>query len=132
MKSGNIRLITLILLSLSIAVLVSGCDKTQKENFTFATEYQAVFLDNGQVFFGRLDKGGSDHPRLTEVYYIGQQPSPDGKQVVNILLKRGNEWHGPESMYLTKSHIVMIEPVSPTSRVADLIKELKAKPPESK
>jgi hypothetical protein len=28
-------------------------------------------------------------------------------------------------MYLTGSHIIMIEPVSPTSRVAELIKELK-------
>jgi hypothetical protein len=113
---------------LVLTVFLTACGKTQ-ENLSFNAEYQAVFLDNGQVFFGKLENGGSDHPKLTEVYYIGTQPSPDGKGVANILLKRGGEWHGPEYMYLTKSHIVMIEPVSPSSRVADLIKELKAKQP---
>ncbi len=54
---------------------------------------------------------------------------PDGKEVKNILLKRGNEWHGPEYMYITASHIVMIEPVSATSRVAELIKDLKTQLP---
>jgi hypothetical protein len=113
---------------LVLTVFLTACGKTQ-ENLSFNTEYQAVFLDNGQVFFGKLENGGSDHPKLMEVYYIGSQPTPDGKGVTNILLKRGGEWHGPEYMYLTKSHIVMIEPVSPSSRVADLIKELKAKQP---
>jgi hypothetical protein len=126
MKNKFSRTISTILFSICLVALLASCDKAN-ENISFNTEYQAVFLDNGQVFFGKLEKGGSDHPLLREVYYIGTQPLPDGKQVANILLKRGGEWHGPEFMYLTKSHIVMIEPVSPTSRVADLIKELKAK-----
>ncbi len=125
-KTGGI--ICSILFSVFLIALVSSCNKTD-DNISFKTEYQAVFLDNGQVFFGKLEKGGSDHPLLREVYYIGQQASPDGKQVANILLKRGGEWHGPDSMYLTKNHIVIIEPVSATSRVAELIKELKAKQP---
>jgi hypothetical protein len=49
--------------------------------------------------------------------------------VKNILLKRGNEWHTPDFMYLTGSNIVVIEPVSPTSRVAELIKDLKTQQP---
>ncbi len=120
--------IALVVLCLLIAAIVTACAKTD-DNLSFNSEYQAVFMDNGQVFFGKLEKGGSDHPLLREVYYIGQQASPDGKQVANILLKRGNEWHAPEFMYLSKNHIVMIEPVAPTSRVAELIKELKAKQP---
>lgn len=128
MNKSSVVKTTLILLCLSICAIMTACGKTG-ENLTFSTEYQAVFMDNGQVFFGKLEKAGLDHPLLKEVYYIGTQPSPDGKGVANILLKRGNEWHGPESMYITKNHIVMIEPVSPTSRVAELIKELKAKQP---
>ena len=118
------------LVLLLFAALLTGCQKTE-EKLSFKTEYQAIFLDNGQVFFGRLENGASVHPLLKEVYYIGRQQSPDGKEVTSILLKRGSEWHGPEYMYLTSSHIVMIEPVSPTSRVAELIKELKAKQPET-
>jgi hypothetical protein len=128
MKIAHINAIAVILLGFFLIAFATACDK-KAENLSFTSEYQAVFMDNGQVFFGKLENGGSDHPRLSEVYYIGRQASPDGKEVANILLKRGGEWHGPEFMYLTKSHIVMIEPVSPTSRVADLIKELKAKQP---
>lgn len=127
-KKARIGPITLVLLCLSVAAFVTGCGRT-RENLSVTTEYQAVFLDNGQVFFDKLDKGGSSHPLLKEVYYIGRQASPDGKEVKNILLKRGSEWHGPEYMYITASHIVMIEPVSPTSRVAELIKELKTQQP---
>lgn len=130
MNTSSIRLGTTILFSVFLIALVTSCNKPG-ENLSFASEYQAVFLDNGQVFFGKLENGGAEHPKLSEVYYIGQQPAPDGKGVNNILLKRGGEWHGPEFMYLTKNHIVMIEPVSPTSRVAELIKELKAKQPEA-
>src|SRR5208337_1886790 len=48
----------------------------------------------------------------------------------NILVKRGNEWHGPEYMYVNASHIVVMEPVSPTSRMAQLIKEAKTAQPQ--
>lgn len=87
-------------------------------------------MDNGQVFFGKLERTGSAYPLLRDVYYIGRQTSPDGKQVANILVKRGSEWHGPDYMYINKQHIVIIEPISPTSRVAQLIKEAKAQQPQ--
>jgi hypothetical protein len=131
MKKNSISIASSIIVGLCLVVCMSACKK-QEENLSFTTEYQAVFMDNGQVYFGKLEKAGSAQPLLKEVYYIGQRQEPDGKGVANILLKRGNEWHGPDCMYITKSHIVMIEPVSPTSRVAELIKELKAKQPETK
>jgi hypothetical protein len=127
MSKKNINRIAMFLLCLFTASM-AACGMSG-DSVSFKTEYQAVFLDNGQVFFGKLEKGGSAHPLLKEVYYIGRQASPDGKETVSILLKRGNEWHSPEYMYLTSSHIVMIEPVSPTSRVAELIKELNSKLP---
>jgi hypothetical protein len=126
MKKATVGI--MILLCLFTMTLVAGCGKMD-ENLSFTTEYQAIFVDNGQVFFGKLENGASLHPLLRDVYYIGRQASPDGKEVKNILLKRGNEWHAPDFMYLTSSHIVMIEPVSPTSRVAELIKDLKAQQP---
>lgn len=104
----------------------SGCN----EKPGFSTDYQAVFMDNGQVFFGKITNTGGAYPRLSEVFYIGRQASPDGKDVKSILIKRGNEWHGPEFMYLNRQHIVVIEPVSPSSRVAQLIKEAQNQKPQ--
>jgi len=114
-----------IILSAFFCLFLSSCGDP-----SFKTEYQAVFMDSGQVFFGKMENGGSAYPLLRDVYYIGRQASPDGKEVKAILVKRGNEWHGPEYMYINRQHIVIIEPVSPTSRVAQLIKETKAQQPQ--
>ncbi len=111
--------------------LLSGCEERAKEEkLNFSTEYQAVFMANGQVFFGKIENAGGAYPLLKEVYYIGRQADPEGKEVKSILIKRGNEWHSPEYMYINRQHIAVIEPVAPNSRVAQLIKEAKnAKPP---
>ena len=121
--------VPVVLCALLVAALLSlqGCGG-EKPKFT--VEYQAVFVDNGQVFFGKMERAGSPYPLLRDVYYIGRQASPDGKEVKNILIKRGNEWHAPDYMYINASHIVLIEPVSANSRVAQLIKEAKNQQPQ--
>ncbi|PKN68564.1 MAG: hypothetical protein CVU54_13945 [Deltaproteobacteria bacterium HGW-Deltaproteobacteria-12] len=80
-------------------------------------------MDNGQVFFGKMENDGSAYPLLKDVYYIRRQTSPDGEQIVNIIVKKGNEWHGPNRMYLNAPHIVIIESVSAQAKMAQLIKE---------
>ena len=52
----------------------------------------------------------------------------DKKKSANVLVKRGSEWHNPEFMRVNPRHVVVIEPVGPDSRVAQLIKEAKATP----
>lgn len=118
-----------VLYALLVVALLSlqGCGG-EKPNFS--VEYQAVFMDNGQVFFGKMERAGSPYPLLRDVYYIGRQASPDGKEVKNILIKRGNEWHAPDYMYINSSHIVVIEPVAANSRVAQLIKDAKNQQPQ--
>ena len=114
----------------TIAILCLFLSACGEERPSFKTDYQAVFMDNGQVFFGKMENSGAAYPLLRDVFYIGRQASPDGKEVKNILVKRGNEWHGPEYMYINRQHIVVIEPVSASSRVAQLIKEAKAQQPQ--
>ena len=89
--------------------------------------YQAVFLDNNQVYFGKIEGLGTDFPMLTNVFYIQSAVNPETKQTSNILLKRGKEWHQPDKMLLNSPHIVMIEPVTRGSTVAKLIDEANKK-----
>ena len=89
------------------------------------TPYQAVLLSNGAAYFGRLEGLGTPFPVLKEVYYVQSRQNPDTKQTVNILVKRGKEWHSPDRMILNANMIVLVEPVSPTSRVALLIAQAK-------
>ena len=87
----------------------------------FDTPYQAVLLANGSVYFGKLEGYGTDRPVLTEVFYIVTQTNTETKQSANVLVKRGKEMHEPDRMYLNPQQIVFVEPVSTTSKVAQLI-----------
>ena len=91
------------------------------------TPYAAVLLDNGQVYYGKLADAGSKFPELTDVYYIQSQVNQDTKAVTNILVRRGNEWHGPDRMFMNERHIILVEPVGTNSKVAELIQADKNK-----
>ncbi|MEN6475245.1 MAG: hypothetical protein ABFD81_14620 [Syntrophaceae bacterium] len=113
-----------VVLALILVCMTLGC--SEKSKIVLTTEYQAVFLDNGQAFFGKLENSDSPYPLLKDVFYIQQEVNKKTKEVKNTLVKRGSEWHGPDHMYINAEHIVLIEPVSADSKVAQLIKESKA------
>jgi hypothetical protein len=86
-----------------------------------AIGYQAVLLDNNQVFFGKVADLSTDYPVLTDVFYIQTTVNQETRQQSNTLVKRGKEWHAPDKMVLNARHIIMIEPVTDGSTVAQLI-----------
>jgi hypothetical protein len=88
------------------------------------TAYQAVLLDNGQVYYGKLQGPETTFPILTDVYYIQNRVDPQTKAVSNVLVRRGKEWHAPDRMILNARHVILIEPVGPDSQVAKFIEEL--------
>jgi hypothetical protein len=110
----------------ALSILLASWIGTRNHVVQFDKPYQAVLLSNGQVYYGRLDGYGTDHPVLREVYYIQSSVNPQTHEQTNILMKRGKEWHGPDRMYLNPSQILLVEPVGTDSKVADLIKDLKA------
>jgi len=121
----------IFLLLLMAPLGLVGCGST---NLDFPTEYQAVYLDNGQIFFGKLSEAGSSFPILRDVFFIQTQTDREKKESKHLLIKRGAmEGHQPDFMRLNAQHIVVIEPVAPDSRVAQLIREAKApNPPQAK
>lgn len=125
-KSAGFPFFFLAILAL---MSLSGCSSN---DLSFTSEYQAVFLDNGQVFFGKLSDTNSAYFTLHDVYYVQTVKEKDKKELKNILIKRGNEWHNPAFMRINGRHVVIIEPVGENSRVAQLIREAeKALPPKS-
>ena len=106
--------------------IIAGTLLYQQEGHSspkFPTEFQAVLLSTGQVYYGKLEGFGTGYPVLRDVYYVKSQADPNTKQVTNILVRRGNEWHGPDRMYVNPASIIVVEPVSPGSQVAKLIAE---------
>jgi hypothetical protein len=110
-----------------LVVLLAGltaCGREEREKGPeIATPYSAVLLDTGQLYYGKLLNAGAGFPELTDVYYIQSQVNQETKAVTSVLVRRGNEWHGPDRMFLNEHHIVLIEPVGISSKVAKLIED---------
>lgn len=121
-RSGRLILAALII---ALAILGNAWIVTHPRPVSFDQTYQAVLLSNNNVYFGRLEGYGTDNPVLSEVYYVQTVVDQETKQQSNILTKRGKEWHSPDRMYINPKQILIVEPVGPNSRVAELIKELK-------
>jgi len=92
--------------------------------------YQAVFLTNGQVYFGKLYYENSKYPTLREVFYlqVTQPPQPlqEGQTPPsNInLVKLGGELHGPQDeMKINRDQILFIEDLKSDSRVIQAIQQ---------
>lgn len=86
-------------------------------------EYQAVFLNNGQAYFGKLSAPGGDFYYLRKVFYLAQQkPLQAGKASGETLVKLGNEIHGPEDlMVINRSQILFVENLKPGGKVSQAI-----------
>lgn len=85
--------------------------------------YQTIVLTNGQVYFGKLEQASGQHYILRDVFYVVAQADSEGKQIGNVLVRRGKELHEPEYMLLNRHQVSMIEPVGEKSRIAALIAE---------
>ena len=82
-----------------------------------------MLLTNGSVYYGKLEGLGGPFPVLRDVFYVQAAADPNTKQTTNVLIRRGKEWHAPDYMVLNANHILLVEPVTPGSRVANLIAE---------
>src|SRR3989344_7818454 len=73
-------------------------------------KYQAVFLSNNQVYFGKLYNANSSYPTLRDIYYLQvtqvlqpKDPKSPAQQI--NLVKLGGELHGPEDeMRINREH----------------------------
>jgi len=121
------RVIRLGIIALVVVLVLGGGAWwfTSRKTVTLTTPYQAVLLSNGSAYFGQLQGLGTPYPVLTNVFYVKSTQDPNTKAISNSLVKRGREWHAPDRMILNANMIVLVEPVNPSSRVAQLIAQAK-------
>ncbi len=81
-------------------------DRHEQKDFIDADAYQAVFLANDQIYFGRLKNVNSDYLLLKDVYYVKVGESGSGQ-----LIKLGaSEPHGPkDEMIINKDQVMFWE-----------------------
>ena len=99
-------------------------------------QYQAVFLNNNMVYFGKISNVDGSYVKLTNNYYLqvqgqqGQQQAQQeqGQQPQVSLAKLGNELHGPEdTMYIDRKSILFWENLQANGRVVQAIKDYQSK-----
>lgn len=92
--------------------------------------YQAVFLDNGQVFFGKLKNTQGTYLFLDKAYYSKTQQLPEDatdeqKAAVanNVsLVKVGDEVYGPEgNLSIRAEQVLFWQNLKPDSKVSRAI-----------
>jgi len=96
-------------------------------------EYQAVFLTNGQVYFGKLKSINNDYLVLDNIYYLQVQQSVQNGTTTTTtdqnqaqLVKLGNELHGPEDqMQISSKQVLFWENLKTDGKVAQSIAKYK-------
>jgi hypothetical protein len=87
-------------------------------------KWQAVFLENNQVYFGKLTDTSDAYVTLTNVFYLraGDTLGAD-KTAQNInLVKLGGEFHRPDdAIFIPKAKILFWENLADTSPVTKTI-----------
>jgi hypothetical protein len=95
--------------------------------------YEAVFLTNGQVYFGKLTHPGDDYVTLDDIYYLQVGPQQGSGSAATTsaqsisLVKLGNELHGPvDQMHISRSQILFYEDLKSDGQVVKAILQDKA------
>lgn len=100
-----------------------------------STKYQAVFLTNGQVYFGKLHTLNGGYMKLTDIYYLQTSSSSDSSSIQDStdnasdvqLIKLGDEIHGPsDEMIISKDQILFFENLKKDGKVVESISKYKS------
>lgn len=124
--------LTRVSLSLTLLILFGAAFLSVQLNFfsprPSGDRWQAVFLANGQVYFGKLELSGRDYVTLTNIYYLQapqglqQAPAPDAAPPNLNLVKLGAELHGPEDrMVIAQDQVLFWEDLKDSSKVVQAI-----------
>jgi hypothetical protein len=125
-------MIGLVTLFLVMIVLLTGVASNEGLPKDVKTDrYQAVFINGGIGYFGKVTEMNSKRIIMEDVYYLRSEntPTADGKstQQTVTLAKLEKELIGPESkMFIDRSQVLFWENLRNDGQVADAIKREKA------
>ena len=136
-KRNKVKKIAVI--ALIIVLLSAGAwffvNKSQSSGVAIdKNAYQAVFLTNGQVYFGKLKSAKGDYIELTDIYYLQVQQTVQPTTAASTstdsgqtqLVKLGNELHGPQDeMEISSKQILFWENLKTDGKVAQAISQYK-------
>jgi hypothetical protein len=120
-------------LAITVSILMAlGGNREGK--YVLDKQYQAVFLTNGQVYFGKITKMTEDFADIQDIYYLNSQSGTKTKQAATTsmsLVKLGCELHGPsDQMIINRSQVTFWENLSNDGKVVKAITQWKKDNPK--
>lgn len=123
-----IIVLLIILAGLFVVSKVTGWNVLGINQESASGKWQAVFLSNGQVYFGQIKSEDTDTIILRDIYYLqvtrALQPAEGNAEQQNelSLVKLGNELHGPEDeMMINRAHVLFVENLKEEGKVVRAI-----------
>jgi hypothetical protein len=126
---GFLAAVAVLILAVVLS-MVFAKDAGSKEYSRVDTgKFQAVFLNGGQVYFGKISDLNSKYLSMNNIYYlrVNQQVQPNQtNNTTNAndisLVKLGCELHGPQdSMVINQSQIIFWENLKADGQVAKAV-----------
>lgn len=121
--------LTLLVISIAFLLYFGG---SKEGNYVDNKKQQAVFLTNGQVYFGKIKDINKQYVDLQDIYYlnVNQQVQPNQKDANSqqsqnnsiSLVKLGCELHGPvDQMLINRDQVSFWENLRSDGQVAEAI-----------
>ncbi len=126
---SGILLVSCALLVAFLAVFVAtGGSRSEKDHLD-KNKFQAVFLNGGQVYFGKVRDINNRFMTIDNIYYLrvseqAQEANTQASQQDISLAKLGCELHGPEDkMVINREQVTFWENLKDEGQVAKAIAE---------
>jgi hypothetical protein len=128
------KILGILLIVVSVVVLGWFANKAYgavtADSAVKSAQYQAVFLTNGQVYFGKYSEINNQYVKLTDIYYLQVQQTVQPKDTSTTsssnqqvsLAKLGGELHGPEDvMFINRDQVLFWENLKNSGKVVQAI-----------
>lgn len=134
---GFLGIVTILLVAVVLLMSSTKNVASSEQEAVKSNQFQAVFLNGGQVYFGKITDINSRYLNMSNIYYlrVNQQVQPDQANAANAandisLVKLGCELHGPEdSMVIYRDQVIFWENLKSDGQVAKAVDEyVKANP----
>ena len=133
-KSGRIpKIIFMILIFLVVVAFITvslwqdGTFRNISQSFRFKNSYQAVFLNNGQLYFGKITEITNEYIIMEKPHFLQLAQESEDLEVQEVqpemkLISIKDEFHKPKDFVLIeKSAVIFIEELRDVSQIADAI-----------
>ncbi|MDB5182651.1 MAG: hypothetical protein JWO47_435 [Candidatus Saccharibacteria bacterium] len=134
-KGEGLRILNVVLLILValiiglIALYVALSNNSGETKYVDKTKFQAIFLNGGQVYFGKVHAMNEKYITLDNIYYlrVNQQVQPNQSTASTAnqdvsLAKLGCELHGPtDVMVINREQVLFWENLKASGQVTKAI-----------